>query len=298
LNELIQTENFSTLLGLEPDPEDNRDFKIRFTNKGPILKVENNDVMLPIRDASIHDGYDLRPMMPVIRDQGSTPQCAAYAIEALLSYFCRIDFGEFLHFQESWLYDESRKLEKIRHDRGTYFRAILKLINKFGALPAKEWNQLLRGPKKEGEKLKEILENYKIQSYASVSLYEDYIKKAIRTFGPVLCGMHVYGYWRNVKKNGLVRMPEDRDERLGGHGMSIVGWMNNPSSFIVRNSWGDYGDNGYCYIPFQYVREQGFSCWSVVDTRGSKDLYDPSEWEKFRDSKLPKALKKAFGIPF
>lgn len=43
------------------------------------------------------------------------------------------------------------------------------------------------------------------------------------------------------------------EEFLGGHAMLVVGYDDEGGYLIVRNSWVEqWGDNGYCYLPYEY----------------------------------------------
>ena len=47
------------------------------------------------------------------------------------------------------------------------------------------------------------------------------------------------------------------DITSSGHAMAIVGFDDDQQVFIVRNSWGpDWGDDGYCYISYDYFTHQ------------------------------------------
>ena len=59
-------------------------------------------------------------------------------------------------------------------------------------------------------------------------------------------------------------MPSGRD--LGGHAMLACGYSDQDRVFVVRNSWGaDWGDQGYCYIPYDYLSDpdQTHDCWTL-----------------------------------
>ena len=41
------------------------------------------------------------------------------------------------------------------------------------------------------------------------------------------------------------------DEAYGNHCVSIVGWDNDRSAWLIRNSWGDeWGQNGYGWMSY------------------------------------------------
>ena len=53
--------------------------------------------------------------------------------------------------------------------------------------------------------------------------------------------------------------------------------IDNKNYFIVRNSWGtDWGDAGYCYLPFEYVLNEDLAedFWSI---KLVKDYYSSDE---------------------
>ena len=77
---------------------------------------------------------------------------------------------------------------------------------------------------------------------------------------PFIFGMSVYPAFisSTVAKTGIVPAPSLKDKTIGGHCMMCVGWkvINNVQYFIVLNSWGiNWGDKGYCYIPFSYMSD-------------------------------------------
>ena len=47
--------------------------------------------------------------------------------------------------------------------------------------------------------------------------------------------------------------------------MLTVGVKIEEKKFIVRNSWGEWGDKGYCYMPFDYMLNTDLvdDCWII-----------------------------------
>ena len=53
----------------------------------------------------------------------------------------------------------------------------------------------------------------------------------------------------------------------GFHAMVICGYNDKHGHFIVRNSWGTaFGDNGYCYLPYSYIRDTDLTRYAVAIT--------------------------------
>ena len=66
-------------------------------------------------------------------------------------------------------------------------------------------------------------------------------------------------------------MPAPGEGTLGGHAVFCAGYQTNSAfpgggALIVKNSWGEgWGDAGYFYMPFDYVRPAWVSdAWTAV----------------------------------
>ena len=48
----------------------------------------------------------------------------------------------------------------------------------------------------------------------------------------------------------------------GGHAVSIVGYSLPYQQFLIKNSFvSDWGENGYCWMPFDYFNQYVFEKW-------------------------------------
>jgi hypothetical protein len=68
--------------------------------------------------------------------------------------------------------------------------------------------------------------------------------------------------------------------------MLCVGYSDRDQVFIVRNSWGDeWGDEGYCYIPYAYLMNSRFNDGdSWIIRRVEEPEIDESTWEDDEES--------------
>ena len=83
---------------------------------------------------------------------------------------------------------------------------------------------------------------------------------------PIVFGMMVPKSFYLTPANGVVPMPSPNEVRLGGHALLAVGYDDDKQHFIVRNSWGEeFGDKGYCYIPYQFFTEKYNATPEAVD---------------------------------
>jgi len=70
-----------------------------------------------------------------------------------------------------------------------------------------------------------------------------------------------------VAKTGIVPLPRPGEQPIGGHALLMVGCNINTRLFKFRNSWSTrWGDNGYGYLPFDYVLGQHASDFWTAQT--------------------------------
>src|SRR5207302_6720236 len=83
---------------------------------------------------------------------------------------------------------------------------------------------------------------------------------------PFVFGLEIYQSFESSGHHGLIGMPRDGEKDLGSHAMLAVGFSDRDRVFVVRNSWGtDWGDGGYCYIPYDYLASDDYTddCWTL-----------------------------------
>lgn len=84
---------------------------------------------------------------------------------------------------------------------------------------------------------------------------------------PIGISLKIYD---NLGKDGaFILHPDDSPNAKedGWHAMVIVGYSEENNFYIVRNSWGtDFGENGYCYIPFAYIDDPDYMDFACIIT--------------------------------
>jgi C1A family cysteine protease len=76
--------------------------------------------------------------------------------------------------------------------------------------------------------------------------------------------MAVYSSFYDIENTStaVLSMPTIKDELVGGHAMTIVGYDLNKKLLLVRNSFGeDWGLDGYCWMPFEFVNDNVWDSW-------------------------------------
>lgn len=113
-----------------------------------------------------------------------------------------------------------------------------------------------------------------IMSYASLNNTTEIIN-AINENYPVVIGMDVFSDFMNLdSSNSLLLMPGPMDYSLGGHAMCLIGYSIPEKKLLAKNSFGkDWGDNGYCWIPFEYSDDYIFDRW-IFDINNQQLKYE------------------------
>ncbi len=241
--------------GWKPDLPDFRDFKYQLNES-----VSN----LP--------SVDLRPYCPKVVDQGQLGSCTGNAI-ANAHYFTELKEKIKSAFLPSrlFIYYNERVIEKtVRDDAGAEIRDGIKSISKQGVCAETLWPYSVRkfATKPSLKCYSEALK-HKAVSYMRLDNTDiTQLKNCLSDGYPFVFGFTVYESFESdeVANTGVVNMPTDSEENLGGHAVMCVGYDDNSSRFIVMNSWGkNWGDNGYFTIPYQYLTDTNLAddFWTI-----------------------------------
>lgn len=205
---------------------------------------------------------DLRSGCSPVVDQGELGSCTANAMGSGLREYLEIKNQQvFVALSRLYLYYHERLLEgTVNEDSGAKIRDGMKVLKKRGICPEVlhpyDISKFTVAPSQEAE---DEAGEYKIGFYQRLNTLID-VKRSIYEGYPVVLGMAVYESFESdsVAKTGIVPVPKNYEQVLGGHAMLIVGYkkIKQTLHLIVRNSWGtDWGDKGYCYIPASFIRK-------------------------------------------
>ena len=118
--------------------------------------------------------------------------------------------------------------------------------------------------------------NNKLIIYNAIDQNLHQLKAALIEGYPVLCGVNIYSNFEtdDVKETGNIKLPNKDDNLVGGLAITLVGFDEGDKVFIAKNSWGaEWGDNGYCYIPYDYILDPKLSSdfWIIRKTYENKE---------------------------
>ena len=237
-----------------PDPRDRA--------YGLSLHLAEATISLPAR-------VDLRLSASApIFDQGYLSSCTANAIATALQ-FARIREG-LPPFNPSrlFIYYNERKMEgRPITDTGAYIRDGIKSVANDGFAHEAVWpyvedqvNSEPPPPVYLDAQPYQAVEYYRLDNSKIAEL-----KSCLAAGFPFVFGFVVYDNFSiSLNNGGFVPMP-DFVGIPNGHAVVAVGFDDSNRCFIIQNSWGNRGDSGYFYFPYDLVADPQLSSdfWTI-----------------------------------
>ncbi len=217
---------------------------------------------------------DMRPLMTKVENQGQTSSCVANAVAGAYEYWIKRITGKsqdvsrlFVYYNARWRAGDQDK------DGGSYIQMAMEGLGDFGVCSEQTWpfeKKILK--KKPNRSSYQEAADFRVNERLQVPLDLDAWKHCLAEGMPIVFGCVLFESFDQCnQRGGVVPMPSPQEvtrESHGGHSMCCVGYSDVDQVFIIRNSWGtDWGDAGYCYMPYNYLMNPKFNdsdCWVFV----------------------------------
>lgn len=220
----------------------------------------------PLKQEPLPDRVDLRPWCSAVDNQLDLGSCTANAIansyELLLNKYRPREFAD---LSRLFIYYNTRLIEgNLTEDAGGYVSTGIQALEKYGACTEAIWpynpDEFTTPPPASCYK---DAEKRKITTYRQLSGVND-ILTTLASGMPVTFGMSVYNGFMDVDRfDPIVHVPVKDEPIIGGHAMCMVGYDLTKQLFLAKNSFGtSWGDKGYCWLPFNYIRQDVFDIWT------------------------------------
>jgi C1A family cysteine protease len=203
---------------------------------------------------------DLAPLCPPVYDQGELGSCTANAIAGALEFDAASQKLPTAGVMPSrlFIYWNERSMEgTTASDSGAQIRDGIKSVAQWGDCPESQWpydpSQFAVQPP---QACYDAAVKHLAVTYESLPQQVDQLQAVLASGRPFVFGFTVYSSFESahVAQTGQVPMPFWFERVVGGHAVLCVGYDDASNTFKVRNSWGpDWGDKGYCYMPYQYL---------------------------------------------
>jgi len=213
-----------------------------------------------VKPGQTPSSFSLQNKIGLILDQGEIGSCVSNAF----AQYINMSTNKTVKISRLYHYYCGRALggDSSADDTGLDIRTAAKIIQKYGASSENIWPyrtaQFSTLPPFNVFKASKLFRKY---NYAFVNQDLGSLKVCLSVNkSPIIFGFSVYDSFMN-SVNGQITLPDVNTETLqGGHCMLIVGFNDTNQSFICVNSWGNqWGDKGYCYMPYAYILDPSLS---------------------------------------
>jgi C1A family cysteine protease len=205
--------------------------------------------------AEMPSSIDLRKSFSPPENQGAMNSCTANAIVGVLEFLEKKNKKHFVDLS-------------VNADPGAFIRDGIKTIVKQGVCAESKWpyskSKLYSKPPVACYR---EAADHQVTSYHRISSLNEMLQCLAEGF-PFVFGFTVYTAFmsKEVKKSGVLNMPQPTEKVEGGHAVVAVGYDHTQKRFLVRNSWGtDWGMKGYYTMPYDYLGDRNLSddFWTV-----------------------------------
>ena len=264
--------------GYMRDPHDLRDFLYLNTLKyRSVAELRNIYLQLPSK-------VDYTAEMSPVKDQQQLGSCVGFAVTAMKEWQEQKEHLEELksgkkykrkekHYDlsESWIYWNSKKIDPWPEEEGTSIRYAMKVLNKIGVPTEKAWpyDDINFSQPKSWTTM--IARWSLIKSYWRITSLPELKTALIKT--PVPIGIGCYEEIFYVGSDGVVSYPANPSICYYGHAVCAIGYNDNKGLVKFKNSWGpDWGEKGYGYVDYNYIRDFMWDAWTSEDLSVTKEM--------------------------
>lgn len=239
-------------------------------NIKPSLSDERDYIYRSDSTKVLREYVDLRQWDTIVESQYSLGSCSSNALTNAYELMVSQQYPEYLkQLSRLFIYYNTRKdYDSIEKDNGIYLRDGLKSLTKYGVCSEELWPyEIDKFDDTPTDNCYEDAKNRKILKYQRlISTY--YISEVLNNNSPVVFGMEIYDSFMNLNEStSTVSLPSRKESSIGGHAMCMVGYDLTNRLFLAKNSFGsNWGDKGYCWIPFDYIKQEGYDIWTFEIT--------------------------------
>lgn len=239
-------------------------------------KQDLRDYLYKKSGTTLKPSVDLRQYDSLVENQMDLGSCVGNAITNCYELQVKQLYPDtFIDLSRLFVYYNARLLDgTVDSDVGTTIRSGIQAGNHFGLCTETLWpydvSKFSTRPNPEC---------YRDGSYRTITQYQSLsgledILDCLNNDKPAVIGTHLYESFLSIDKtNPVVESPSYDDGYIGAHAMVILGYDLEKKQLLAKNSFGvDWGESGYCYIPFYYAQKEFFERWMFQITDPTTNL--------------------------
>lgn len=204
---------------------------------------------------------------PPIRSQGPVGACTAFSSctfrEWLAMAFPKYSTA-FTLLSPLWFYYQERLRDgDVGQDQGSTLRTACKVMTSTGVEVETKFPYDPSGFASSALSDTTGAAPFKAGAYHRVPDVQT-LKSVLASGYAALLGFTVYESFYEIGSNGIMPMPAEGEQILGGHAVCIRGYSDtiNEGSFRIRNSWGEaWGLGGDFLMPYRFLEAANISQW-------------------------------------
>lgn len=249
-------------------------FKIHHTGLLDKKDVDQGDLFSqyePKPSSILPKSADLKKYFPPIKNQGKQGACSSFSLTSVFEYFINNETHQNDDMSEAYVYYNAREIQgDTSIDEGAnLYNVIRGMASKGVCLEELCPYDSSVFDKRPSDEAYEDGKGHTVTTAKDIPISVETVKSAINDGYPVVGCFRIF---ESLQENtsGYIPMPTDNErssEEEKFHAMVICGYNDKHGHFIVRNSWGtDFGDKGYCYLPYSYLRDSDLTRYAVAIT--------------------------------
>ncbi|MGA1048563.1 MAG: C1 family peptidase [Minisyncoccia bacterium] len=256
---------------------------VKVDNLKPIIRLnarpskpDSRDLVYNSTFVTLPNSIDLRQYDSNTENQDNLGSCTANAITSGYEVVVKILYPEqFKELSRLFVYYHSRLFsDELDSDAGSYIRDGLKSIKNYGVCSEELWPyDIIKFTDQPYPRCYLDASKRQVSSY-NILFTNDEIKDVLASKRPVVVGIEIFKNFDDVtKEKPFVSMPDYLTYSLGNHAVLIMGYDNTLNCFLIKNSYGvNWGDQGYAWIPYEYISLYAGERWCFDISNQSTNL--------------------------